>query len=63
MKKAYTKDKVKTVCYGKEKLWDTREDAIDYYADGVLNSEGSEQQRYLKVLVDLTLGKSVCKDK
>ena len=63
MKKAYNKGKVKTVCYGKEKTWDSRDEAIDFFADGVLNSDGAEQQRYLKVLVGLTLGKNICKDK
>ena len=62
MKNVVKKDKVKTICYGKERSWDYREDAIDFFADGVLNSEGAEQQRYLKVLVGLTLGKKTCKD-
>ena len=60
--KKVVKKKVKTVCYGETKTWDCREDAIDFFADGVINSEGAEQQRYLKVLVGLTLGKTTCKD-
>lgn len=62
MNKAYKKGKVKTVCYGRERTWESRDEAINFFADGILNSEGSEQQRYLKILVDLTLGKSVCRD-
>jgi hypothetical protein len=62
MNKTYKKGKVKTVCYGRERTWNSRNDAINFFSEGVLNSEGSEQQRYLKILVDLTLGKIVCRD-
>lgn len=63
MKKVNSEGEVKTVCYGKKRTWGSREEAIDFFSEGVLNSEGSEQQRYLKILVDLTLGKNICKDK
>lgn len=63
MKKVHSKSEVETIFRGKKKTWENRDDAIDFFADGVLNSEGTEQERCLKVLVDLTLGKNICKDK
>lgn len=37
-------DVVKTICYGKERIWDKKEDAIDFFVDCMLNSEGSEEK-------------------
>lgn len=54
---------VKTICYGKERIFDDRQEAVDFYEDCVLNSEGSEHERYLEILIDLRSGKAVCSDK
>lgn len=62
MKEIYKKGKVKTICYGKEKTWNEREEAIAFFTEGIYNSEGAEQQRHIKILTDLKSGKSICSD-
>lgn len=53
---------VTTVCYGKEEIFDSREDAVSFYLKAVAGSEGSEQERYIKILVELSEGKDFCTD-
>lgn len=55
-------DPVVTVSYGQERKWDDRRDAIAFFVDCMLGSEGAEQERYLKIYLDLMTGKKVCKD-
>ena len=55
-------DNVITICYGKKREWENREDARAFFADGVLNSEGSEQRRYATILAKLEIGMYVCSD-
>ena len=55
-------DPVVTVSYGQERKWDDRRDAIAFFVDCILGSEGAEQERYLKIYLDLMTGKKVCKD-
>lgn len=56
------RDVVRTICYREERVWDSRDEAVKFFSEGILNSDGSEQQRYLKIVVDLMLGKDVCRD-
>lgn len=55
-------DVVKTFCYGKERLWDKKEEAIEFFIDCMLNSEGSEKERYCNILSSLKANLKVCKD-
>lgn len=55
-------DVVKTICYGKERIWDKKEDAIDFFVDCMLNSKGSERERYCNILSSLKANLKVCKD-
>lgn len=55
-------DVVKTICYGKEQIWDKKEDAIEFFVDCMLNSEGSERERYCNILSSLKGNLKVCKD-
>lgn len=55
-------DVVKTICYGKERLWDKKEEAIEFFIDCMLNSEGSEKERYCNILSLLKANLKVCKD-
>lgn len=55
-------DVVKTICYGNERLWDKKEEAIEFFIDCMLNSEGSEKERYCNVLSSLKANLKVCKD-
>lgn len=54
---------VKVICYGKETTYDDRQEAVDFYEDCLQNSEGSERERYLEILLDLRSGKAICSDK
>ena len=52
---------VTIVCNGKSEQM-KRGDAIRFFLDGFLACEGSERDRYGKILNDLYFGKSVCTD-
>ena len=53
---------VKTICYGKEDIWDSKEDAMKFFLLGLAGSEGSEQNRYATILAKLEIGMDVCSD-
>ena len=53
---------VKTICYGREEVWDSREEALEFYMKAMAGSEGSEQERYAKIVAELAMGKAVCTD-
>lgn len=55
-------DTVTTICYGKEELWDSREEAEVFYLTAIAGSEGSECERYTKIHTELMAGKMVCTD-
>lgn len=49
-------ESVITVCYGEKRLWDSREDAEDFFLRCMAGSEGSEQARYITIYAKLTAG-------
>lgn len=53
---------ITTVCYGQMKNWNSREEAIRFFRKGIANSEGSEQERYTKIVMQLEAGKTCCTD-
>ena len=53
---------VKTVCYGKEEIWDSRTEAAEFYLQAMAGSEGSECDRYTKIYMELLSGYDVCRD-
>ena len=53
---------VKTICYGKVDEWENRNDAIKFFQECAFASDGSEKERYMKVLLGLISGFSVCTD-
>lgn len=53
---------VKVICYGQEKIWDSRSEAIKYYAEAMAMCEGSERERYSNIYSQLIDGCSVCHD-
>jgi hypothetical protein len=55
-------DSVKTICYGKEELWDTRKDAADFFLQAIAGSEGAECERYTTIYAKLVQGLEVCSD-
>ena len=55
-------DSVTTVCYGEEKVWDSRKEAKDYFLEGLKATEGCERERYATIYTKLILGKNYCTD-
>ena len=55
-------DSVTTVCYGEERVWDSRTEAKDYFLDGIFASEGSERERYAFIYAKMILGYDYCTD-
>jgi hypothetical protein len=47
---------VTTVCYGKEHTYATRQEAINFFKEGVRHSEGAERDRYLRIVMKLEDG-------
>lgn len=54
--------KVKTICYGRERIWDSRKEAEEFFAQGAMSCDGAESLVYLKILVRLHMGLDVCSD-
>ena len=55
-------DSVKTICYGQEQIWDSRQEAEDFFLEGMLSSEGSERDRYSTIFLKLKEGWDVADD-
>lgn len=55
-------DGVTTVCYENVQEWDSRSEAKRYFLDAMLNSDGSERERYSNVYLKIMLGYSYCTD-
>ena len=43
--------KVTTKCYGKVKVWDDSEEAQAYFLEAMMNSDGSEHDRYSCIII------------
>lgn len=55
-------DSVKTICYGKEELWDSRKDAADFFLQAIAGTKGAECERYTTIYAKLVQGMEVCSD-
>lgn len=55
-------DKVVTICYNQRKEWNDRREAIEFFCDAMMNSEGSKHERYFKIWSKLEAGETVCSD-
>jgi len=53
---------VKTKCYGKVDVWESREKAKDFFLEAMMNSEGSEHDRYSAIYIQLMNGLDFCSD-
>ena len=56
------KDTVTIKCYNKEEQME-RTDAIRFYKEAAMCSDGCEKERYMKILMDLYDGLTYCSDK
>ena len=53
---------VTTICYNTARTWRSREEAIEFFKGGIVNSDGAEKNRYINILMDLLEGKYVATD-
>lgn len=56
-------DSVITICGSTKKEWTSRKEACAFFLEGIAETEGSEQERYIKIYSALMEGKSVCTDR
>lgn len=49
-------------CYGKERQYETKEQAMAEFINNLACSEGSEQGRYASIVAQLYEGKTYCTD-
>ncbi len=56
------KPQVTTKCCGKVQKWDDREQAKHYFLEAMMNSEGSEHERYTSIYIQLENGLPYCVD-
>lgn len=62
MEDSKTENGVVTVCYGERREWESRKEAHDFFLEAMMNTEGSEQQRYSNVYFGIIAGKPICTD-
>lgn len=55
-------EKVTTICYGKKTEWHSREEAENFFLEGMLACDGSEKERYTNIYLQLKEGRSTCSD-
>lgn len=53
---------VTVCCYAFIERWNSRDAAIRFYAEAIVATEGSERDRYVKVMDELVSGKKICTD-
>lgn len=53
---------VRTVCYGTEDIWQTREQAKQFFLRAMAACEGSEKERYTNIYMKLMMGMDDCDD-
>lgn len=49
-------------CGGREKIWTNREEAKEFFLQGMLACEGSEAARYTQIYEQLCAGLTACTD-
>lgn len=55
-------DSIITVCCNQKLIWQSREEAMAYFADHIRNSYGAERNNYVKVYTALQQGLKYCSD-
>ena len=55
-------DTITTICYGEKQVWDSRQEAADYFLQAIAGSEGSECETYANIYSQLISGKNTCSD-
>lgn len=57
-----TNEEIICKVYGSEKKFSSRKDAMRFFLECMMSSEGSEQERYTKIYCQLEEGKNYCSD-
>lgn len=55
-------EKIIVKCYGSEKTYNSRKEAIKEFREAAEWSDGCERERYMNILLDLYDGKKYCTD-
>ena len=55
-------EQIKITCYGDTEIWTDREAAKDFYLEAMMNSDGSENERYSPIYEQLLAGFTECSD-
>ncbi len=55
-------ESVTTICYGKKGVWDSRNEAKEFFKRGIAECDGSEQERYEIIYSKLLSGLEICTD-
>lgn len=56
------KRKVTTVCKGKKQEWVNREEAMQFFLEAMMNSDGTDHDRYSGIYIQLQNGLDLCTD-
>lgn len=56
------KRKVTTVCKGKKQEWANREEAMQFFLEAMMNSDGTDHDRYSGIYIQLQNGLDLCTD-
>lgn len=51
-----------TICYGKVEKWESKDDAIKSFMEGMVYCDGAEQERYANIVSALIRGSTVAWD-
>ena len=54
---------VTTICYNRKEEWTSRKEALKFFITAALCSEGSEHERYEKIIFELKAGYEICSDR
>ena len=53
---------VTTICYKEKREWETREEALRFFLEGVRESDGSEKARYAAICCQILDGMELATD-
>lgn len=57
-----SKEDITTICYGHIDKWENRAEAVKYFYECALMSEGAEKERYVNIMMELMGGSNFATD-
>lgn len=61
-KRKNRQEMITIMCYDNEEIWDDRNEAIDFYLECMIFSDGAERKRYRTIFEQLMTGATYCTD-